>query len=205
MVVGGLSSMAYGNPRTTKDADLVLAVDGTGLNRLAEKLGDEFHLDSQGSFEMVTGTSRYHLRVPSLRFEIELFLLSDDAHDLERFKRRRAFPSRQLGMRTMIPTAEDVIVMKLRWFSIAKRGKDGDDIRNVIAVLGEDALDWDYIHRWTAEHGTRALLDEIRASIPHTDCPPSQAQAGAEWLLCERSASSCAAPPRLSITSKACR
>jgi len=169
MVVGGLSSMAYGNPRTTKDADIVLAVDGRGLDSLADKLGDEFSLDPQGSFELVTGTSRYHLRVPSVRFEIELFLLSDDAHDRARFERRRPFPSRQLGARTMIPTAEDVIIVKLRWYAIAKRGKDGDDIKDIIGVLGDDALDWDYIHRWTAEHGTRALLDEIRASIPPLD------------------------------------
>lgn len=169
MVVGGLSSMAYGNPRTTKDADIVLAVDAGGLDLLADKLGDEFRLDPQGSFEMVTGTSRFHLRVPSVRFEIELFLLSDDAHDRARFERRRPFPSRQLGLRTMIPTVEDVIIMKLRWFAIAKRGKDGDDIKDILGVLGDDALDWDYIHRWTAEHGTRALLDEIRASIPPLD------------------------------------
>lgn len=39
-------------------------------------------------------------------------------------------------------------------------------IRDVIAVQGEDAFDWDYIHRWAGEHGTRSRLDEIRASIP---------------------------------------
>ena len=36
----------------------------------------------------------------------------------------------------MVPTAEDVIVMKLRWFQIAKRGKDRDDVCNIIAVQG---------------------------------------------------------------------
>ena len=42
-------------------------------------------------------------------------------------------------------------------------------MRDVIAVQGDEVLDWDYIHRWTAEHGTRELLDEIRASIPPLD------------------------------------
>ena len=32
-----------------------------------------------------------------------------------------------------------------------------------------EALDWDYIHHWCHLHGTRALLDEIRASIPPID------------------------------------
>ena len=40
-----------------------------------------------------------------------------------------------------LPTAEDVIVMKLRWC----RGKDRDDVAIVLAVQG-DGLDFDYIH-----------------------------------------------------------
>ncbi len=60
-----------------------------------------------------------------------------------------------------MPTAEDVIITKLRW----ARSKDRDDVRDVIAVQG-DAIDWPYVHAWADQHGTRGLLDEIRASIP---------------------------------------
>jgi len=74
-----------------------------------------------------------------------------------------------VGRDVQVPTVEDVIITKLRWAQIAKRGKDSDDVRNVIAVQGDEALDWDYIHHWCAEHGTRTLLDEIRASIPPLD------------------------------------
>ena len=169
MVVGGLSSNAYGIPRATKDADIVLAVDAKALFAAAEELGSDFVLDDQGSFEMVTGTMRYHLRVPKIAFEVELFMLSSDPHDQARFARRRPVVSKQIGTDIMVPPPEDVIVMKLRWFKIAKRGKDRDDVCNIIAVQGDEALDWDYIHHWCAEHGTRALLDEIRASIPPLD------------------------------------
>ena len=41
--------------------------------------------------------------------------------------------------------------------------------RDILAVQGDDALDWEYIHRWTAKHKTRELPDEIRASIPPID------------------------------------
>lgn len=169
MVVGGLSSNAYGIPRATKDADIVLAVDAKTLFDAAAELKPDFVLDEQGSFEMVTGTMRYHLRVPAIAFEIELFMLSSDPHDQKRFDRRRLVRSQQIGTEIMVPTAEDVIVMKLRWAKIAKRGKDQEDVRDVIAVQGDEALDWDYIHQWTAEHGTRELLDAIRASIPPLD------------------------------------
>lgn len=170
MLVGGLSSMAYGIPRATKDADLVMAVGPKDLDLLAEELGGEFTLDPQGTFEMVTGTLRHHLRVTDTSFEIELFLLSSDPHDQSRYERRVPVQLDHLnGVVASIPTAEDVIIMKLRWYQIAQRGKDREDIRDVLAVQGDDAFDWEYIHRWTAEHGTRELLDEIRASIPPLD------------------------------------
>jgi hypothetical protein len=35
----------------------------------------------------------------------------------------------------------------------------------VIAVQGRQ-LDWNYVQQWCEQHGTRALLDQIRDSIP---------------------------------------
>lgn len=58
-----------------------------------------------------------------------------------------------------------MIITKLRWESEGRRAKDLDDVRNIIAVRG-DELDWDYVTRWTSEHGTRGLLDQVRGSIP---------------------------------------
>ena len=85
--------------------------------------------------------------------------MSNDAHDQERFKRRRA--SSYEGQPTFVLTAEDYIVTKLRW----PRSKDFDDARDVIAMQG-DALDWNYIHHWADIHGSRAKLERVRASIP---------------------------------------
>lgn len=30
----------------------------------------------------------------------------------------------------------------------------------------QSMLDWKYLEHWCDQHGTRALLDEIRASVP---------------------------------------
>jgi hypothetical protein len=61
-------------------------------------------------------------------------------------------------------TPEDVIVTKLRWAFPGNRSKDRDDARDVIAVQGAK-LGWDYVYRWCDHHGTKALLDEVRASV----------------------------------------
>jgi hypothetical protein len=163
MLVGSFSSNFYGIPRSTQDADFVLQLGTNPISALAERLAPAFRLDPQMSFETVTGTFRYHLRAADTEFEIELFLLKDDPYDQERFARRRSV--RTLGRDVWMPSPEDVIVTKLRWALHARRTKDREDVRDVLAVQG-DRLDWDYIHRWCEQHGTRALLDEIRSSIP---------------------------------------
>ena len=166
MVVGSLSSNLYGIPRSTKDADFVLELGETPIKELVDRLGPEFKLDPQLSFETVTCTSRYIITTAKGIFRLEMFLLSDDPHDKERFARRRR--SEVLGRNAVVPTPEDVVVTKLRWSRQGQRSRDLDDVRDVIAVQG-DNLDWDYIHRWCDEHDTRPLLDEIRRSIPKID------------------------------------
>jgi hypothetical protein len=169
LLAGSFSSNLYGIPRSTKDADFVAVLVGSQLSDLQKELGSEFEFDSQPSFETVTGTFRERVRVNAIPFDIEIFHLSKDAHDVSRFKRRVRVRDELVGREIHVPTAEDVIVTKLRWAKIAKRDKDRDDVRNVIAVQGDEALDWDYIHHWCEAHDTKALLDEIRASIPPID------------------------------------
>lgn len=163
MLVGSFSSNLYGIPRSTKDADFVVDFGATPVADLAARLGGDFELESQMSFETITGTYRYRLRHPASAFMIELFMPNDDPHDRERFARRRAHPF--AGRTAFVPTVEDVIVTKLRWSRQGKRAKDVDDVRGVIGVSGE-IVDWGYVHGWCDAHGTRQLLDEIRNSMP---------------------------------------
>jgi hypothetical protein len=162
MLVGSLSSNLYGIPRSTQDADFVVQLSGVSIVDIARRMGARFRLDPQMSFETVTGTHRYVIHASDVEFKIELFLLSDDPHDRSRFARRR--PATVLQRTTYVPTAEDVIIMKLRWSLGGRRSKDIDDLRSVLAVQGEK-LDWDYIHSWCDQHVTRELLDQLRAEV----------------------------------------
>ena len=164
MVVGSFSSNVYGIPRSTHDADFVVQFERVGVDAVMSALGSGYELDPQMSFETITATSRYRIRHRATAFTIEMFLLSDDPHDRERFARRRQMPVGG-GVEAFVPSAEDVIIMKLRWSRQGQRTKDLDDVQGVIAVQ-RDALDWDYIHRWCDAHGTRLLLDKLRASLP---------------------------------------
>ena len=159
LLSGSFASNYYGIPRSTKDADFVLQTRHAVGQEFARELGDDFHLDPQLSFETNTGTFRQLLRHKKSAFKVELFLLSQDAHDQARFERRRAV--QMYDRRVWLPSPEDVVVTKLRW----GRGKDKDDARDVVAVQ-RDKLDWGYIEQWCRTHGTSALLEEVRRSLP---------------------------------------
>jgi hypothetical protein len=163
MLVGSYSSNAYGIPRSTQDADFVIELGDVSIGELARRLAPTIRIDPQMSFETVTMTRRYVAEVIDTPFRVEFFLLNDAPHNRERFRRRQQIPlwDRQVWL----PTVEDVIITKLHWALLANRSKDQDDIRNIITVQG-DRIDWDYVHGWCEQHGTRALLDEIRRSIP---------------------------------------
>jgi len=161
MVVGSFSTNYYGIPRSTQDADFVVQLASGDFARLCARLGTDFKPDPQMSFETITGTTRYRMLGPG-SFAFEFFLPSDDAHDRIRFERRRKVVLQ--GCETWIPTAEDAIVTKLRWSQRGQRGKDLEDVRNMIAVQAE-RIDYSHVEYWCKEHGTLDLLQQVRASV----------------------------------------
>lgn len=56
---GSFASNFYGIPRSTKDADFVIQSKGAG-SEFEKKLGNDFLLDPQLTFETVTGMCKQH-------------------------------------------------------------------------------------------------------------------------------------------------
>lgn len=158
MLVGSYSSNYYGRPRSTKDADFVVQISPDQLRRVVNQLGPDFRVDQQMSFETVTMTSRHVIDHPSSAFKIELFLLSGDPHDQARFQRRVQVDFE--GRLAWLPSAEDVVITKLRWSRQGSRAKDVEDVAKVLAVRATE-LDLSYIFKWCDLHGTRSLVEKL--------------------------------------------
>jgi hypothetical protein len=164
MLVGSYSSNYYGRPRSTKDADFVLTIRGDQLTQLQKALGHEFHVDQQLSFEAITMTTYYVITHPATAFKLDLFLLSDDAHGQEEFRRRRQVDFE--GHSTWLPSPEDVIIQKLRWSQSPGRVQDLPDAAHVLRIQRPLGLDVAYIRHWCDQHGTRGLFEDLLADIP---------------------------------------
>ncbi len=162
MLVGGFSSNFYGIARSTKDVDIVIElVSRAPLEGLAKRLPDGFEFDPQVTFETITGNVRHIIKIRGTPFVIELFELADDPFQRERFSRRREQWIPQMGLHVTLPTAEDVIIQKLRW----GRPKDLDDARDVMAVQA-GRLDFAHIEHWCAELHITPRLQQVRAGVP---------------------------------------
>ena len=165
MLVGAFSANAYGVGRSTNDADFVVDVSSETIHDLMRQLGPDFRLDPQMQLEAFTGSKRNVITFVPTGFQIELFRLNTaDAHHAERFQRRQRIRLGELNREAWLPTAEDVVIQKLRW----QRRKDLDDVVNILAVNGH-GLDWEYLRLWTMQHGTDSLLQELFDSIPDLD------------------------------------
>jgi len=164
MVVGAFAAGAYGVPRSTRDLDLLVAVQtGGGVGEMIRKLDPLIEFDPQTLFDSLTWGRRHvgHSRA-SPPFKVELFEVFDDPFVAEQFGRRRRLFIPMLNRHTWLPTPEDVVVQKLRW----GRNKDLDDARDVLAVQSPEMLDMDYINRWCEIHGTQERLREALEGIP---------------------------------------
>ena len=163
MVVGGLSSNVYSIARSTKAVDIVIGLESPGqLRRIEELLPARFRFDPQVTFEGITGNIRHIIQVEGTPFVIELFELpGDDAFQLQRFGRRREIFLAALNVTAPIPTAEDVVVQKLRW----GRPKDIEDVRGILTVQGP-SLDYAHIEDWCGKLNILDRYHAVRATVP---------------------------------------
>jgi hypothetical protein len=155
------SSSFYGHPSSTMSADVTLDTTSKHLSGIFEELGTNFCVEPSERFDTIGCASRHVVHHLPSSFKIHLLPLSDDAHDRERFRRRRRVDFE--GRRAWLPSAEDVVITKLRWSRGGRRAKDVEDVTKILAVRGA-SLDHAYIRQWADRHGTRELFDRMLAA-----------------------------------------
>ena len=149
MLIGALALPVWGRPRATLDMDFMI-LTGEIPTRLAERLavlGFDLDLEWERLNPFLKGfQSRF--RSKTLALDI---LLNRDHHHQDAFRRRHKKYYR--GMYIWFPSAEDLILLKLR----AGRQTDFDDVVGIIERVGK-SLDLRYLNRWARRLG---IIDEL--------------------------------------------
>lgn len=157
MLTGSFASNYYGEPRSTHDADFVIQATAAHLKFLLKELGKEF-VSGVPEEELLAGQQFNVIHLPT-SFKIDFWPLRSEPFDQSAFARRKRV--RLFGREVFIPTAEDLILQKLRW------GRNsGSEVqrRDVVGILRgqEGNLDWEYLNRWAGDLGVRELLEQLR-------------------------------------------
>ena len=149
MLIGALALPVWGRPRATLDADFMILAPEVPKRLTARlaKLGFDLDVEWQRLNPFLHGVQS---RFRSKTLTLDILLRRDDHHE-EAFRRRCKKYHR--GMYIRFPSAEDLILLKLR----AGRHTDFDDVLGILERAGE-GIDLRYLSRWARRLG---IIDEL--------------------------------------------
>ena len=155
MLVGSFASMFHGEPRATKDLDVVIDPDRATIERLFIHLATEhYYLDADVARDALRRRSMFNVIDLQTGWKADLIVRKARPFSIEELSRR--IPGVVEGVPCLVATREDTILSKLEWAKASGSERQLDDVRGIVAVSG-DELDRTYIARWAEELGVADL------------------------------------------------
>lgn len=159
MVTGSLASSYHGEPRSTRDLDMVIDPDSASVERLVDELiAGRFYVDRDAAFEALGARSQFNAIDPE-GVTIDFVVRKDRSFSVEEFARRKQ--ADLLGTTAFVATAEDVVLSKLEWGVETDSDRQLSDAAAILAI--DDDLDLAYIDRWAAVLGVTDAWHEIQS------------------------------------------
>ena len=163
MVSGSLASSYHGEPRATRDVDIVVEPEPDALSELVDDLqAAGFHVDREVAVDALNRRSQFNAIGPDAS-KVDFIIRRDRPFSRQEFSRRQ--PADLLGTVGFVTTAEDLVLAKLEWAAASGSDRQMADVAGIVAIT--NGLDTAYIDRWAAELGVadawRRLRDESRS------------------------------------------
>ncbi len=160
MISGSHAAMYYGEPRLTRDVDVVAMLTLDRLPAMLQRFPpDEFYVDAEAAREAVGSWGQFNIIHPGSGLKIDVYVNPDTPYDRARLARRHKLPLAP-GVDAYFARPEDVILYKLLYAS------DGGelhlrDVAGIIRVSGPD-LDERYLMEWADRLGVRVAGERPR-------------------------------------------
>jgi hypothetical protein len=170
LIVGSIASMAYGEPRLTRDIDIIVDLRPEHVESLCAAFpADEFYVSLPAARQAVARRHQFNVIHPTSGNKIDFMIARTDAWGREQLARGRKLELQQ-GTVASVAAPEDVILSKLLYYREGHSDKHLRDVAAMLQVSG-DEIDSDYIARWAQQLGVteiwRAILDRLADSQAH--------------------------------------
>jgi len=161
-ITGGVAATAYGDPRTTRDLDLVIELNRDNISQLVEALETAgFYCPAAAVQDIRDGRGRV-LSVTHIAnvLNADIVLNADTDFDRSKMARRRKIALDEAGVEQFfVASPEDVVLAKLLWRKPSGSMKQWTDVLGILKVQGE-LLDFDYLWQWAEILGVANDLDQ---------------------------------------------
>ena len=163
MVTGSLASSDHGEPRTTRDVDIVVDPEPDALIGLVgDLLAAGFYVDVDVALDALARRSQFNA-IGQDASKVDFIIRRERPFSREEFSRRQ--PADLLGTPGYVTSAEDLVLAKLEWAAASGSERQLTDVAGILAIAGP--LDTAYIDRWAGVLGVadtwRRLRDESEA------------------------------------------
>jgi hypothetical protein len=163
MVTGSVASSLQGEPRSTHDIDVIVAIRKSDARRLVELFPpSDFYIDEQAIIDAIDHKNVFNLIDVKSGYKVDFWILTDDPFDHSRFSRKQE--EELNGLNIQVSTPEDTILAKLRWANLSGGSEKQftDALRVYEVQLAR--LDLDYLKKWadilSVEPLLKRLMDE---------------------------------------------
>mgnify|MGYP006284516073 CR=1 FL=1 len=169
LIGGAVAVWAWGDPRATRDLDLVIQISEDDADQLSEELEKrDMFLPAEIIRERLKDR-RYEGPLNAIHgasgFKADLyFLRQGDAFRQEAFRRRILVDLGPGLGEVYLHAPEDLIINKLYYYSISQQTKHLRDIASIVQALG-DKLDEEYLKKWIAAKNLQTLWKSIHRKI----------------------------------------
>ena len=146
MVVGSIASIVYGEPRLTKDMDLVIDLSPQDLSRLTALFSDEaFYCPPEEVLrDEFVRRGQFNLIHPSSGLKVDFVFRKNSPHGQKEFMRRRRIELWP-GLSANLAAPEDVILKKLDFF---REGGSQKHLLDIKGILAQTEVDSSYLAEW---------------------------------------------------------
>ena len=155
MLTGSTAMNFYGQPRMTRDIDLVVKVVADQTDVLVAIFKSDYYVDRVAISRAIAHRSVFNIIHNETILKLDCIVLKNDPYRQEEFSRRRQITVK--GFHTWIVSREDLILSKLYW---ARDSRSELQFRDVKNLLSSDC-DMAYLQSRAETLGLKPLLMEF--------------------------------------------
>ena len=158
MVTGSLASSYHGEPRATRDADIVIDPTAPALGLLVDDLlAGGYYVDRGAAFDAFRARTQFNA-IGADALKVDFIVRKARPFSIEEFGRRQQ--ADLLGTAGYIATAEDLVIAKLEWAAATDSERQRRDAVAIVRIT--DDLDEPYIDRWVTRLGLAVEWNVVR-------------------------------------------